>query len=44
MMDDVLIFGPYQELHDVKLNAVLQRIKSAGVTLYKDKSCFLRAV
>eukprot|EP00731_Ephydatia_muelleri_P000002 Em0001g2a len=40
MMDDVLIFGPNQEIHDMRLKAVLQRVKSAGVTLNRDKCVF----
>ena len=33
MMDDVLMFEPNQEMHDMRLKAVLQKVKSAGVTL-----------
>ena len=40
MMDDVLIFGLNQEIHYMRLKAVLQRVKSAGVTLNKDKCVF----
>eukprot|EP00731_Ephydatia_muelleri_P017556 Em0010g654a len=40
MMDDVLIFGPNQEIHDMRLKAVLQRVRSAGVTLNRDKCVF----
>ena len=32
-MDNVLIYGQDQEEHDKRLEAVLQRIQSAGVTL-----------
>ena len=37
MMDDVLIFGPNQEIHDMRLKA---RVKSAWVTLNTDKCVF----
>ena len=40
MMDDVLIFGSNQEIHDMRLKAVLLRVKSAGVTLNKDQCVF----
>lgn len=40
MMDDVLTFGPNQETHDMRLKAVLQRVKSAGVTLNRNKYVF----
>ena len=33
LMDDVLVYGKDQEEHDKRLEAVLQRIQSAGVTL-----------
>ena len=39
-MDDVLIFGRDREEHDVRLEAALIRIKSAGITLNKDKCLF----
>ena len=39
-MDDVLIFGRNREDHDVRLKAALTRIKSAGITLNKDKCLF----
>ena len=39
-MDDVLIFGRNREDHDVRLEAALTRIKSAGITLNKDKCLF----
>ena len=39
LMDDVLVYGRDQEDHD-KLEAVLQRIQSAGVTLDLDKCEF----
>ena len=37
LMDDVLVYGQDQEDHDKKLEAVLLRIQSAGVTLNPDK-------
>ena len=40
ILDNVLIFGPNQEIHDMRLKAVLQRVKSAGVTLKRDKYVF----
>ena len=39
-MDDVLIFGTNQEEHDTPLPEALRRIRSAGVTLNKDKCEF----
>ena len=39
-MDDVLIFGRNREDHDVRLEAALTRIKSAGITINKDKCLF----
>ena len=33
LMDDILVYGRDQEDYDKKLEAVLQRIQSAGVTL-----------
>ena len=39
-MDDVLIFGTNQEIHDMRLKAVLQRVKSAGIKLNRDKCVF----
>ena len=39
-MDDVLIFGRNREDHDVRLEAALTRIKSAGITLNEDKCLF----
>ena len=32
-----LDFGPNQEIHDMRLKAVLQRVRSAGITLNRDK-------
>ena len=40
LMDDVLVYGQDQEEHDKRLEAVLQRIPSAGVTLNSDKCEF----
>ena len=39
-MDDVLIFGCNRAEHDVTLEAVLTRIKAAGITLNRDKYAF----
>ena len=38
LMDDVLVYGRDQEDHDKKLEAVFQRIQSAGVTLQTNAS------
>ena len=37
LMDDVLVYGENQRVHDKRLEAVLQRIKAAGMTLNSDK-------
>ena len=39
-MEDVLIFGEFQEQHDARLHRVLKKIKQAGVSLYKEKCEF----
>ena len=39
-MDDILVHGSTQEQHDLRLRKVLERIKTAGVTLNKQKSEF----
>jgi len=39
-MDDILVHGSIQEQHDLRLRKVLERIKTAGVTLNKQKSEF----
>ena len=39
-MDDVLVFGRDQEEHDKRLEAVLRRVQSAGVTLNPSKCEF----
>lgn len=39
-MDDVLIFGANIEEHDKRVRAVLQRIRSAGMSLNKEKCVF----
>ena len=45
LIDDVLVFGRTEEEHGVRLHAVLQRLRSAGVTLNKKKcSFFLRSI
>ena len=40
LMDDVLVFGRDQEEHDKRLEAVLRRVQSAGVTLNPSKCEF----
>ena len=40
MMDDVLVFGATQREHDLRLDAVLDKISKAGVTLNLDKCQF----
>lgn len=40
-MDDILIYGTSMELHDARLEKVLQRVESAGLKLNKEK-CSLR--
>ena len=40
MMDDVLVFGQTQQEHDLRLEATLNRIRKAGVTLNSDKCEF----
>ena len=37
LMDDVLVYGQDQREHDKRLEAVLQRVKAAGMTLNSDK-------
>lgn len=39
-MDDVLVFGSNQQMHDSRLHAVLKAIKAAGVTLNSEKCSF----
>ncbi|KAL5017541.1 hypothetical protein ScPMuIL_007130 [Solemya velum] len=39
-MDDVLIFGDTQEDHDLRLESVLERLLTAGITLNGDKCEF----
>ena len=36
-MDDTLIHGPTQEVHDTQVRLVLNRIQNAGITL--DNKC-----
>ena len=43
LMDDVLIFGKSQAEHDDRLNEVLKRIESAGVTLNLSKCEFSKS-
>ena len=40
MMDDTLVHGRTQEEHDQRLQAVLQCLTSAGITLNKQKCLF----
>ena len=40
LIDDILIYGSTQAEHDKNLQAVLERIQSAGVTLNKEKCEF----
>ena len=39
-MDDVVVFGSNQQMHDFRLHAVLKAIKAAGVTLNSEKCSF----
>ena len=39
-MDDVLVFGRTKEEHDARLEAILQKLQSAGVTLNPNKCQF----
>lgn len=39
-MDDILVYGETQEEHDSRLQEVLKRLQSKGVTLNKDKCEF----
>lgn len=39
-MDDILVYGDTPEQHDQRLDQVLERIKSAGLKLNKDKCVF----
>ena len=43
MMDDILIYGCTQAEHDSHLMSVLDKIKTSGVTLNKDKCQFSRS-
>ena len=36
-MDDILVWGQTQEVHDVRLHAVLEKAQKAGITLNMDK-------
>lgn len=40
LIDDVLIFGKDQKEHDERLNAALEKIQRAGVTLNEEKCMF----
>ena len=39
-IDDILVYGPQQEAHDFRLDAVLERLEKAGVTLNREKCSF----
>ena len=41
-MDDIIVFSAYKEEHDTRLERVLQRLQSAGVTLNADKCRFAK--
>ena len=43
LIDDVLVYGKEQEEHDVRLEAVLQCLESAGVTLNYEKCEFSKS-
>ncbi|XP_046396811.1 uncharacterized protein K02A2.6-like [Ischnura elegans] len=40
VMDDILVFAATQPEHDVRLNAVLQRLRENGITLNREKCRF----
>ena len=40
MMDDVLVFGQTQQEHDLRLEAALNKIRKAGITLNSEKCEF----
>ena len=42
LIDDILVFGKDQEEHDARLEAVLQRLKTANVILNRGKCEFLK--
>ena len=44
LIDDILIYGSTQAEHDKNLQAVLERIQSAGVTLNKEKCEFGKTI
>ena len=39
-VDDTLVFGSTRDEHDSRLQAILDRIKAAGITLNPDKCQF----
>jgi hypothetical protein len=41
-MDDVLVHGMNQNLHDTRLEAILQKLKETGITLNAEKCEFSR--
>ena len=43
VIDDILVFGKDQEEHDPRLEAVLQRLKTANVTLNREKCDFSKS-
>ena len=42
LMDDILIYGSNQEEHDQRLEATLNKLEKAGVTLNQDKCEFAK--
>ena len=42
LVDDVLVFGANRKDHDNRLDAVMQRLQTAGVTLNRSKCAFLK--
>ena len=43
MMDDILVHGATQEEHDQRLEAVLERLLSLGMTLNAEKCTFAQS-
>ena len=42
LIDDVLVFGANRKDHDNRLDAVMQRLQMAGITLNQSKCTFLK--
>jgi len=40
VMDDILVFGQSQEQYDTRLDSVLQRLSTSGITLNSNKCEF----